>query len=437
MWCTFSVNPRRASHDPAERLQTAVVLAGLSTVLGSPTTASAAGSTAMTPPPSSSRSAPELRCLIVGGGPDRPDNQIGIESNVRYVRSLLPPGCPVRVLYANGRNTQRIVEYEDAQGNDSYERPSLEHIDGPSTFDSYSANLEDLSKRGREPYLLYFTGHGSPDEAGNYAENGYDLWGTDELTPSDIEDSLKSIDTLAPLTLVMVQCFSGTFANDFFTGSTRTRPRVRPKSCGFFASIAQREAAGCTDEVDEADYHDFTTYFFGALSGHDRLGRLVTGADFDHDGKVEMDEAYAYALINDPSIDTPVATSDAYVRRFCNASDEDIFATPWPHVLMWADPAQLAALDALSTQLKLSGDDRLKLAYAEFRKRVGVDEDSITEDEDERTAVWIRFTRLAKTVVLEHLIRQSGTPAVQAGLAELIAAEHTNPLEIPVVAAAR
>ena len=197
----------------------------------------------------------------------------------------------------------------------------------------------------------------------NYKDNDYDLWGTGGLAVSDISQSLTAVVPTTPVTLVMVQCFSGGFADAFFSGSTKDQPNVHPGQ-RLFRECGQREAAGCTPEVDEADYHDFTTYFFGALTGHDRVGRPITGADYDHDGVVEMDEAYTYALINDRSIDTPVATSDAYVRLFTQTTNNQVFATSYTALLSWAGPAQLAALQALSTQLNLDGDGRLKTAYS-------------------------------------------------------------------------
>ena len=47
---------------------------------------------AVDPTPSS------LRVLIVGGGPALEHNQVAIESNVRYVTRLLPPGTPKTTL---------------------------------------------------------------------------------------------------------------------------------------------------------------------------------------------------------------------------------------------------------------------------------------------------------------------------------------------------
>ena len=118
-----------------------------------------------------------------------------------------------------------------------------------------------------------------------------------------------------PVTLVMVQCFAGAFGNLVFTGGDPKAAAVEREIAGFFAATREREAAGCTPEVNEAEYHDFTSYFFAALTGRDRVGRAVTGADYNQDGKVGMDEAYTYSLIHDVSIDVPVCTSDVYLRE--------------------------------------------------------------------------------------------------------------------------
>src|SRR5262245_54512688 len=48
------------------------------------------------------RIAEPLRVLIVGGGPDLLNNQVAIESNVRYVGKLLPRNCTRTTLFADG-----------------------------------------------------------------------------------------------------------------------------------------------------------------------------------------------------------------------------------------------------------------------------------------------------------------------------------------------
>jgi hypothetical protein len=369
-----------------------------------------------------------LRCLIIGGGPDRGANPVALENNIIYVHSLLPSDTPLRVLYAGADLSAPIVRIEkDLPSGDpevSYRASSLTHVDGPSTLESFRSNLASLSQETNTPILLYFTGHGAPDPSGDFEDNAYELWGENQLLVSDFSDSLSKVPESDPVTVVMVQCFSGAFADSFFTRSTQTHPVVRPNSCGFFATIPSREAAGCTPDVNQADYRDFTTFFFGALTGRDRVGRSVPSADYDHDGKVEMDEAYCYTLGHDTSIDTPMATSDAYVRRFCDTSDRDVFQTPYKDIVSWSSPAQRAALDDLSTELKLSGDDRDGRAFSVMMHRVQNEDWDDTEEQDEETGRWVRFVRLCKTIALEHQILAQGTPEVRAGLQEILAAEH-------------
>ncbi len=366
-----------------------------------------------------------LRALIVGGGPERSYNQVAIESNVRYVRHLLPVGTRVRTLFADGSPRSRAVLYSDAQGHDRYRPTVLQHVDGASRLASFEQTFQGLSTAGGGPMLLYFTGHGSPG-AVSYDNNEYDLWGNGGLSVKRLAADLRTLPTRTPVTIVMVQCFSGAFGNLLFEGGDPQGPPINLNLCGFFASAPDREAAGCTSEVNEADYHDFTSYFFAALSGTSRLGTPVAGADYDHDGQVGMNEAFAYALIHDVSIDTPVCTSDVFLRRYVTgATDGALFQAGFADVQQWAQPAQRAALDALSQQLNLEGPRRLIVAYAQFRLRI---QHKDTEAQEEQTARVVRFVRLAKSVILAHRLQQNGAPALQARYAALLAAEAGSPL---------
>src|SRR5207247_1653971 len=171
--------------------------------------------------------------------------------------------------------------------------------------------------------------------------NFYDLWG-EELSVRDLAQQIATLPAEVPVTLVMVQCFSGAFGNLVFTnGDPQAAPVQRPIA-GFFAAPQDRMAAGCTPEVNEVEYHDFTSYFFAALTGRDRLGRKVSGADYNHDGRVGMDEAFAYSLIHDISIDVPVCTSDVFLQKFVPADDAELFRTGYSQVRIWATPAQVA-----------------------------------------------------------------------------------------------
>jgi hypothetical protein len=374
----------------------------------------------------SEKKTPPLRVLIVGGGP-RPDhNQVAIESNVRYVDRLLPAGTPKRILFADGDpKTQNVL----CMGEDKktfYRAPQLSTLDGASNLTSFQYNLDTLAPyddKSNTPVLLYFTGHGSPEQKAqqDFTNNRYDMWEGEELSVQRLATQLDDLPVTEPVTLVMVQCFSGAFSNLLFKNGDPNGPLTERNICGFFASVPNRTAAGCTPEINEANYRDFTSYFFAALCGIDRLGNKVSGADYDRNGKVGMNEAYAYTLINDESIDTPVCTSDTFLRRFVKASDDEITKTPYRDLKAWATPAQKAALEGLSKYLKMEEEDRLRTAYTRFV--TGTKE--INAPEFVHT---IRFVRLAKSVVLAHLLSSTGDKKVKDSFARLLRAESGSPL---------
>lgn len=341
--------------------------------------------------------APALSILTVGGGPEPEHNQIAIESNVRYVDSLLPKEARRSILFADGKpDTPTVLYHEPGQplpppeaafrflrgesrdnGQDKYRAPKLPAIDGAARKASISAAFDKLTAqvnadpKGDTPVVVYFTGHGNRDRRGNLDNNVFALWNNENLSVRDLAAELKKLPRERPVVLIMVQCYSGSFGNLIFSdgdpeaGALENRP-----FCGFFAATRERVAAGCTPEIDEASYRDFTGYFFAALTGKDRLGRPVPAPDYDKNGKVGMDEAFAYALATEPSIDVPVATSDVFLRRFVPMKDDaEVAAVPFAKVREMASPAQRAALDGISKSLGLTGENRLQVALDNVRGR--------------------------------------------------------------------
>jgi len=370
-----------------------------------------------------------FRTLIVGGGPDIEHNQVAIESNVRYLNRLLPPGSQTRVLFADGNPETKDIQCQGDDAKVFYKKSDIAKIDGPSELGTIKSELATIAADAQSnpdaPVLLYFTGHGSPepnqDPKRRAENNSYDLWNHKELTVKEFAASLKSFPKTTPITLVMVECFSGAFGNVLFDNGDFDGGLADLKLCGFFASVAQRPAAGCTPELKEANYRDFTSYFFAALSGVDRLGNKIVGADYNHDGKVGMNEAFAYSLIHDDSIDTPVCTSDVFLRRFVKTPDPEVMATPFSDVQKWATRAQRTALDWLSDSLELKGQDRVQQTYNTFLK-MNMESDQLND------VHVIRFVRLAKSIVLAHTLEASSDSAMKSKFAELVQAESGNPL---------
>jgi hypothetical protein len=365
-----------------------------------------------------------LRAVIIGGGPDKAHNQVAIESNVRYVGRLLPAASQYHVLFTDGDLRSENVQFREARVL-AYRAPDLPRLDGGADLPAVRAELTAAAAGARthpeSDVLLYFTGHGSPDRRTTYANNWFDLWAGGRLTVTNLAGSLKAFPPATPITLVMVQCFSGAFGNVLFEDGDPQGALIEQHVAGFFAAVPQRVAAGCTPAINEADYKDFTGYFFAALTGQDRMGRPVSGADYDHDGRVGMNEAFAWALVHDDSIDTPVCTSDTFLRRFVTTPDSEIFKASFKTLESWAAPAQRAALDGLADALRLAGDDRLRVAFEKFGR---MRPDSMLID-DVRL---IRLVSLTRSIALAHTLGLSGDETTRRRFAELLFAESRNPL---------
>ena len=362
------------------------------------------------------------RALIVGGGPSRKYNQAAIESNVRYVAKALPAGTPYRVLFADGdASTASVVYSPKGGGRDRYRPPQLPRLDGPARNADVKREVAALTL-SNSPVLLYFTGHGSLADDYDEDVSQFDLWRNDRITAPDLARSVAAFSRTTPVVLLMVQCHAGGFAKLLFAGGDPKLPPLDNRFCGFYASIEARMAAGCTTEIDEEYYRDFTTYFVAALSGRDRLGRPSTGADYDKDGRVGMNEAFCWSMVHDDSIDTPVCTSDEFLRTVVKLPDTTVFAHPFSTILGWASPAQKAAMEGLSTLLKLKGDDRLVGAY---KKYSGIEED----DESVEIVRGFRLLRLAKSVVLGHAMASNPSPALRRRYETLLKDEAANPFK--------
>src|SRR5204862_6776064 len=94
--------------------------------------------------------------------------------------------------------------------------------------------------------VLYFSGHGSGDRASGFTNNWFDLWNGGRLRVKDLAVSIAAFPPETPITLIMVQCYSGAFGNVLFEGGDPQGAVVDRPLAGFFAAVPERLAAGCT-----------------------------------------------------------------------------------------------------------------------------------------------------------------------------------------------
>ena len=321
-----------------------------------------------------------LVALIVGGGPDRESNAAQIEGHVRFVGQILPAAAKRVVLFADGKADSPTVSYLDLGAIAGEKRamavllpdsglepqPMMRSasvgmkIDGPSRLQEFRrafTKLDAQAAASPAAMLLFFAGHGTQNED-REQDTQYDMWDGDELSVRDLAAEIAHAPARTAIVLVMAQCYSGAFANVLFRQGEPDGALVARDIAGFFSARKDRTASGCSPETAAADYQDFSSYFFGALCGHDRFGHAVESADFDGDGKVSLHEAFCYALIHDESADTPVCTSDVFLKRFAPLPDAEIYGQPYGKIWQAATAAQRAVLDALSQKLGLTGEQR-------------------------------------------------------------------------------
>jgi hypothetical protein len=190
---------------------------------------------------------------------------------------------------------------------------------------------------------------------------------------AEVVQLLDALPEGVSIVAIMVQCYTGGFARFIYNDGDPDKGLSRQSRCGFFATVHDRPAAGCTPDVDEATYVEYSTYFWEALSGYTRTGTPIDPPDYDRDGRVSFDEAHAYTVVKADTIDLPLKTSGEFLSvesRFADDDHRELLPddAPYDVVRRLATPAERAILDALSEQLELEGNERIDAAQRESQE---------------------------------------------------------------------
>lgn len=338
--------------------------------------------------------------LVIGGGPSPTNNQVSLEKNVHFIQRILKAaGVPAShqiYLFADGTDPGRDLHEIDPAlemavphallarltGNTRYfdykfRSSNVPLLRGPATRQNVEASLRELASRAQDGdrVFIYLTGHGGK---GNPTSNGrFYLWHNASMTVREFAAELGRFKPGVTLVSVMVQCYSGSFANIIFDGGDPEGPVSDHRRVGFFATVETRGAAGCTPDIEEENYREYSSYFWAALFVRTRTGQAVDMPDYDGDGIVSLDEAHAYVLIEADTIDIPVKTSDAYLRRFDFSKSEGAVSIeqPYEEILALAGPIERTVLERIRQRFNLEGSDcieqtrrRLKQLEAEKQR---------------------------------------------------------------------
>jgi hypothetical protein len=312
--------------------------------------------------------------LTIGGGYSPTGNQLSLERNVIFQQQVLAEQRPDNprhdVYFADGNDSTRDLQcrdpefeakcpparrmiaelFGDADSMDLFYRSNeVRGLTGPAEKSLIRRRMRDIARELKpgDRLLVYVTGHGGPADDNNDRDDNYDyeydeesqtwkarerqqngqeernrydtsfyMWNNDSVSVSEFVGWLDRLPHEVEVVLVMVQCFAGGFAHTIFQQADADLGLAPHARCGFFAQVHNRGAAGCTADANEADYEEYSSYFWSALGGKTRTGKDIESADYDGNGQVSFAEAHAYAIIESDTIDVPVRTTGALLQRY-------------------------------------------------------------------------------------------------------------------------
>lgn len=362
--------------------------------------------------------------LTIGGGYSPAGNQVSLEKNVLLFRQLVeeqyPAGVRHDVFFSDGKDAGRDLQWENAKLEippaqlllaqvfrqtkylrNQYRSHQIDNVRGATSRASLQQWFDEVGSKLQpgDRLFVYVTAHGgrSTDKQAPHNTRLY-LWNSQQLPMNDWVGYLDKISPEVAVVTVMVQCYGGGFANIVFNEGSQSKGYTQANRCGFFATTHLRPAAGCTPDIDEENYREYSTYFWEAIRGKTRSGQPVPRPDYDGDGQVSFAEAHAHALLTSTSVDISIKTSDAFLRAYSrteakaaqrsrsgdgkkpetsstdptgenqpgDTSQPELLTPDSPFELLaeLASPADRAVLLGLSQHLELSQPQRAKEAAA-------------------------------------------------------------------------
>ncbi|MEO2018762.1 MAG: hypothetical protein ABGZ53_30815 [Fuerstiella sp.] len=328
--------------------------------------------------------------LTIGGGASPTGNQASLEKNVLFFQRLLreqtqdlshndiyfadglAAGHDLQVMDRDSvpQANRLMAEFFGSQRNlgllyRNHEVVGVRGDTSPARIRSWFGDVGSTMRSG-DRLVLYVTAHGSSsDDRDSPHDTTISLWNNRKIRVSEVVGLLDKLPQGVRVVAVMVQCHAGGFARFIYNEGDPNKGLSTQQRCGFFATVHDRPAAGCTPEINEATYVEYSTYFWEAIAGHTRTGKPIDIPDYDGDGGVSFAEAHAYTVLTANTIDLPITTSGEFLgieSLFANDRYPELLsdAAKWDAVLQLATPVERAILEGLSGQLKLSGGNRIE-----------------------------------------------------------------------------
>ena len=371
----------------------------------------------------------ETRVSLIGGGNTPDHSQAQSESNVAWLQTLFRNrDIEARTYFGAGDTAEPDVTYlapaEVSPGISEGLPTERRVLHRPHRLPDLAgstrkAELTEALRRDLtslapgDDALVIFNGHGGIDRA-DTRNNYLKLWDDGRMTVDDLESLFDAAPDGAPVRFVMAQCYSGAFASLIYD-DPQTAAGFRGNRCGFMSEAADRLAEGCSLSLDEAEFRDYTTYFFAALEGRTRSGEPIEprAVDRDGDGTVSFRESHFYALLNAESSDLSRSTSEQYLEDWSpwylrwDSLAENTVSTYWTladelarHYGWEAKPSALAALRGRYARAVDDADERRARANQNLRA-LREQQPAAGSAADARQSQWLEMQRAAETASRE------------------------------------
>lgn len=314
--------------------------------------------------------------LVIGGGPNKQQNQASMEANVLFLTKVLNAKASsdreVIVYFADGDNPDADLQViapippSDAPVRDLLKRlhsrgPALQgrsieyrnhevpDVKGSTHVRRLEREVRNIGGRVQpgDRVFLYVTAHGSAGPRSNPQNTSIACWSS-TLPASQLMDWLDEFPKDIPIISMMAQCYAGGFANTIFDDIEERKTLSDHTRIGFYAQQYDLQAAGCRPDIERDE--EFSSYFWGAIYGEMRNGTRIQNADLDGDLQVSLEEAFVYTICHGDTIDIPLRGSDVLLRQWSAIPDYKLARERY--VRTRRPPAQLSKPSESSSDAK-------------------------------------------------------------------------------------
>lgn len=279
----------------------------------------------------------DTKVWLIGGGNTLSNSQGQIEENVRWLQSdLRARGIDVRTYFTHGNGSEHdVIYYAPDQERDPLDdvlnrvygkeltflqrtkHNTLPEIAGSTEKSALLKSLaQDFAEvQADDHVLVVYNGHGDI-EPQDTRRNSLKLWRDSRLDIAELDQALDQLPDSVQVSFVLTQCFSGSFTQLVYDNPFSDKLASQSR-CGFMAESDRRQAEGCDLGINQAEFRDYTTYFFAALFGESRLGEPLAREliDLDNSGQVSFSEAHLYTLAAANSGDLSRSSSEVLLEQ--------------------------------------------------------------------------------------------------------------------------